>query len=596
MTKVAVRPARQRDNSLAGGDYEEISLQRRLKWFLLCRLGVAILGIGAILIWQSRYFASGQHFPPRIIIAYILLIGACFINILYLLALKWPFLEYKKQALIQISLDIFLITVLAYCTGGIGTSLFVYLYFASIVADALLVSARSSFFFASLATLLLSSVTITHFLGAHWESSLPLLSVEYLQNIARELRFTLPYLFFFALVLHLVAVLAGFLARELNRERVFKEEILANIVNGLIVADHQGKIVFYNSRAVEMLGLPQDKNLSGLRIEDAFSNREYHIIKEALTNKNNLTYEFTLAGQAEPIHIEITTSSIWGPKREIRGVMAILNDISLKRKIDEITKRADTLRMLSEMSVSIAHEIRNPLAAVNSAIQEIHASNKFTPAEKKLMDIIIKESDRLNQIITEFLDFARERPMVPQHCNLTGLLEEVITLLKTKGLAKDLPDGQTGIRIKTEWPVLRSPPATSEGEVGDDSLICEADPEQLKQVFFNLGLNAIESTKTDGPEPRKIPEIIFRAYQSSASPLMNQGVVVEVIDFGVGIEPNLLSRIYDPFFTTKPKGIGLGLAVASRIIQAHKGKIWVESQPNRGTKLSVWLPQSQIKM
>lgn len=556
---------------------EEILLLGRLKWFLFSRLTIAILGIIAILIYQKTLRAFPlREFPPRLIAAYITLIFACFVNIIYLLSLKWRLIELKKLALIQISIDIFLITGLTYFTGGIGGSLFIYLYFASTLAAALLVSARSSFLFASLSTILLASVTITYFLGGHFQYSLPLLPGEYVRVMTRELRFILPYLFFFALVLHIIAFLAGRLALELNRERILKDEILQNIVNGLIVVDHNGKIVFYNTQALEMLNLSPRKELTGLRIEKALPGKKYEILQHALLNKSRITREIPLKNaRGEDIYIEVTTSVLLGPHRQIRGVMAILNDVSLKKKVMEISKRAETLDTLSTMSVGVAHEVRNPLASIKSAIQELNEGDKFDRAEKKLMNIVVKESDRLNQIITEFLDFARERSVMPWWCNLVDLLEEIIALLKRKDLSKE-------IKVETEL---------------SGSLRCEADYEQLKQVFLNLGLNALEASSDSA-------KITFRGYFSNRDapfqPVQtlgkepasdNSGIMIEVIDAGVGIEPAHQARIYDPFFTTKPKGIGLGLSIANKIIQAHNGKIFVESKIGIGSKFSVWLPQ-----
>ncbi|MBA7529490.1 Signal transduction histidine-protein kinase AtoS [subsurface metagenome] len=390
---------------------------------------------------------------------------------------------------------------------------------------------------------------------------LPFIPDEYITATFKELEFILPYLFFFALSLHFVAILAGRLSIELSREKILKEDILQNMINGLVVVDKEGKLVFYNPPARAMLQISENPKPIGSSIDRILSGSRYDILREAMLNKKEIHQEIELRDkQGKNVSIEIATSVLTNPKGQLRGVIAVLNDISLKKAMEEVVKRMETLQALSEMSTGIAHEIRNPLASVKSAIQQLAANLKLAGDDKKLMSIIIKESDRLNRIITDFLEFARERPLVIQECNLNELIEEVIVLLGKK-------DEQKDVAIQAELA---------------GSLTCEGDAEQLKQVFLNLGLNAIESSRDHS-------RVVIRGYTKDGEN-NTSGVTVEIIDSGVGIEPANLERIYDPFYTTKPKGVGLGLAIASRIIQRHQGKVFVQSRLRDGTKFSVWLP------
>ncbi|MBI4834691.1 MAG: PAS-domain containing protein [Planctomycetes bacterium] len=536
--------------------YETAGLQSRLKWFLFIRLMIAILALIAIILYQQKTFKS---FPPHLISAYTILIFACFINILYLIAIRWTWISLRKQAMFQITLDILIETLLIYFTGGIGGSIFIYLYFASIVSGALLISARSSFIFASLASIFLSGITIIYFLGVHYNRPLPFLPNEYIKDVSGNLSFALPYLFFFALALHLVAFLSGRLTIELSHERILNEEILQGMSTGLMVINLQGKIAFYNLQARKLLRLPKDIFTEGAEVKDIFDHPNYKQLHDALLDSQISSGEITIKDDKNDYFIEFGTTSLKDSQEKTRGTIVLFNDVTLARKTAEITKQAERWQSLSEMSTSIAHEIRNPLASIRSAAQELGILDKLSPDEKKLMDIIIKETKRLNQIITEFIDFARERPVCFQYCNIGQIVDEVAILLEHKETAKP-------VKIQKEI---------------KGKIFCSADSEQLKQVLINLGLNALEAD-TD--------KVILKAYTEYNEFKNAEEIIIEVIDFGKGIEPSYRDKIYDPFFTTKPKGVGMGLAIAGKIIQLHKGRISFETAVGKGTKFTIRLP------
>jgi len=536
--------------------YESISLQSRLKWSLFIRLIIAILALISILAYQKAL----NFFPPRLITAYAALVFACFINILYLISIRLRLLRLDRLALIQIAVDILIETLIIYLTGGIRNSIFIYLYFASIVAAAMLISARGSFLFASLASVFLSAITITYFLATHFEKSLPLLPADYVSSVTSELRFILPYLLFFALALHLVAFLAGRLSIELGHERILKDEILQEMTSGLIVVDNKGKIVFYNNQFKDLLGLPDEEILRKGNVGEILSDNQYDILKEALLKNISLRGEITISSKDKTSYIEFVTSNLKSGKDKPRGTIALLNDVTPNREMIEVSQRAKRWQSLSEMGTSIAHEIRNPLASIKSAAQELQVDAKLAADDKKLLNIITKESTRLNQIITEFLDFTRERPVALHECNINEVIDEVCVLLERKEFER---------KVKIEKDIK-------------GNIKCKADAEQLKQVLLNLGINAFESGTN---------KVVFRMYQSR-SQYNEAGVIIEVEDFGKGIESKEADKIFDPFFTTKPKGVGMGLAIARKIIQLHKGKIYFESIPFKGTKFTIWLPSA----
>jgi two-component system sensor histidine kinase PilS (NtrC family) len=580
---------------------EQQLLLKRLRWFLVSRLSVAITGLVAIWIYQKGQWL----FPPHILAIYLILVFACLVNIVYFLLIQWAcrLESLRTMALVKVAVDILLISALCYFSGGIS-SIFAYLFFAAIVAAALLVSGKAGIGLASLTTVLLAGITLTYTLGAQLHFDMPLIPEKYLLATAQEIRFIIPYLFFFGLSLHLVAWLAGRLAIELTREQILKADILQNMLHGLIVVDRQGIIAFWNPKATEMLSLPPGLKLIGTRIDEILSDSKYKDFRRALLNnlRINQTLEYR-DNRGEMIYLEINTSVLEDKQKRLRGMIAILTDITLKKQMEEIIKQSERLQSLQEMSFSLAHEVRNPLSSIKGAVQALgtYWGNTLKDDEHKLMNLIIKESDRLNKIVTDFLEFASKKPLVRQRANLTELIDEVVMLLKRSGKNINL--------------VLELMPA----------LMCECDAASLKQVFLNLGLNALEASPTgsvvtfkayqayreapleaiinrDREVVHNIPSRVRQGNNSKGSGL---GITIEVIDQGSGVKQEHLNRIFEPFFTTKAKGVGLGLSVAHKIIREHYGLIWCESltgehntnpvresQPGMHTRFIVWLPVS----
>jgi len=227
---------------------------------------------------------------------------------------------------------------------------------------------------------------------------------------------------------------------------------------------------------------------------------------------------------------------------------------------------------MGHISASIAHEIRNPLASIRGAVQEIGRAVLIPEDKKVLLEIVLSESDRLDQIISDFLRFARMRPAKLVPTDIGRVLSDAKLLLSARAEAKDTQ-------------ILLS---------GDEGEPFPADPEQLRQLFLNLGLNALQAM---AGSPRK--ELALRVCVMSRGRLLGfnleqaldrPGVLVEVADTGPGMPPDVQRRIFEPFFTTKAAGTGLGLAIAERIVQGHEGLIAFESQDGAGTTFRVWIP------
>lgn len=547
-------------------------LLRRLQWLHFVRLAIAIFGVVAILIleWEPEHALVPYEY------AYSVLVAAIAVDVVYLLACRRVD-DLRGMIALEIAVDILLESALIYFTGGVE-SIFAYLYFLSVLAAAVMVSARASLAAAASSTVLLSGIMLAYFLAPHSGKDLPLVDPLLVVGVSRRLQRILPYLFIFALSLHLVALLAGRLAGELSQVRILNEEILQTMSGGVLAVDRGGKVAFANSPARYLLGLPEEAAVDGVPFGELLTAARHEPLYSALSGLVSVSQDaqFTARG-GKPAWVSIETCVLRDEEGEARGVVAILDDITLRRELASMTARADRLSAVQELASGMAHEIRNPLSSMRGAIQELSDVLDLSGDDRKLMEIILKESDRLNRIVSDFLDYARTRPLSLKKADLARLLDEVATLLRKRREEKK-------IEIVTDVPA---------------GLECEADAELLRQVFLNLGINAIEATPDGG-------KVTFRGVMvpgrrsgvvgigdRAPQPPMEEGVRVEVIDTGQGMDADTKARAGNPFFTTKPRGTGLGLAIVHRLVQAHRGAVDIETAPGRGTRISVWLPRNQ---
>jgi two-component system, NtrC family, sensor histidine kinase PilS len=527
-------------------------LESRIKWLLLGRLAVAVVGLGATLATRAIDARSG---PP-----YVVLVAACLINVVWL-SFARAGVGLRGLALVQILVDVLLVGALVYLTGI--DRVFALLYFGVIVAAALLLSLRAALGLASAATIVLAAVSILYYLAGHPDIrlSLPFVDPVAVEIYSTRLSFLLPFLAIFGFLLHVVALLAGKLAAEISRVRILTDEILLNMAGGVLAADRSGSVQFINPQAARLLGLRDSESARGRRLEEAVPRKVAELVQRALRGEDRTVDEVVIG--PGPVRIEVS------PLREadggpLRGAVALINDLSLRTQVEEMTRRAERFQAILEMSAAMAHEIRNPLASIRGAAQELGSSALPKDDDRVLLDVVIRESDRLDEIISEFLEYASDRPLHMGLFDLAEVLRDTVLLLEARGLHN--------VDIRDEIP---------------RSMICRGEPDKLKQVFLNLGLNAfdacLQSVKMAHLEIRCRP-----GRSVDADP--RQGIIVEFEDDGCGIARENLSRVFDPFFTTKPHGVGMGLAIARKIVRGHGGDILVSSEEGKGTTFRVWLP------
>jgi signal transduction histidine kinase len=275
------------------------------------------------------------------------------------------------------------------------------------------------------------------------------------------------------------------------------------------------------------------------------------------------------ADRTFPIGVTTTTLEL-EPATEPR-VTAIFTDISDSKRLEELHLRAERLEAVAELSASLAHEIKNPLASIRSSVEQLGRAKRANADEKFLTSLVVRESDRLSRLLSEFLDFSRVRATECRPLDLHTVAGAAIRLVR------EHPDC----------------PAEAVIDLAGESAPMEGDEDLLHRVVSNLLLNAVQASgknarvlvRTGRPGPQEIP----------GGAGIEHAVMLSVTDNGPGIPENLRARLFEPFVTGRVGGTGLGLAIVQRAVEAHRGLVLVDSAPGRGTTFTVYLPAARRK-
>ncbi|MBK8061269.1 MAG: PAS domain-containing protein [Gemmatimonadetes bacterium] len=469
---------------------------------------------------------------------------------------------------LQAVFDLALVTAVVHITGG-GASQFAALYILVIATSAVLLSTTGALLAAALACVLYFGDVIL-LTEAPIDAALLLqlgvfavvaLSSWYIAARLREAR-------------------AGTeeLAAELVKVRLEASDILRNIRSGIITIDARGTLLYANPTASTLLGLPLEGHIgeSALALIEPVAPVLARAIERAAVDGVRTTRAegtVSTATRSFPIGLNTTVSVPNGTDGAPGAGTAtvIFQDISDQKKLDTLHMRAERLEAVAELSASLAHEIKNPLASIRSAVEQLGRSPRANDDERSLSSLIVRESDRLSRLLSEFLDFARVRVTRIGPVDLASVARGATSLVATH------PDRPEGVQVQCAVP---------EGEV-----IVEGDEDLLYRAVFNLALNAVQASTRPGTVRVEIAPLTSDDAPAGVS-FDQGGVALRVSDEGEGIPSEIRDRLFDPFFTTKPGGSGLGLSVVHRAIESHRGFVFVDSDA-RGTRVTVLLPTFQ---
>jgi len=352
------------------------------------------------------------------------------------------------------------------------------------------------------------------------------------------------------------------MARSLLDARSLNENILWSIADGVITVDIDGQVTSINPAAQEMTGTTADEIIG--RPYESLLNAKVEftslLLETMRTGKDYIGVCLDVPFRNRTLYVSSSTSLLRNGSGKVIGAVAVFKDQSETRQLQKQLLRADRLAALGELAAGIAHDIRNPLTSIRGFVQYLQKSED--PAElREYAPLIIREVDGLNRIIGELLEFSKPHPPRYTKVQVNDLIQEVLSLFKTRA-------EKQAVRIDLELDADLPP--------------IEADGEQLKQVMVNLFINACQAIVTKG-------NIILKTLNDSVD-----WISISVIDNGVGISQDNLEKVFDPFYSTKPAGTGLGLAVVQRIINSHMGDIDIKSEQGKGTIVTIHLPRLRM--
>jgi two-component system sensor histidine kinase PilS (NtrC family) len=377
------------------------------------------------------------------------------------------------------------------------------------------------------------------------------------------------------LMFFLVGAVGGYLARrismkgrqlataenELEQLKFDTDFILNNMSSGILVVDTNRTIVTMNPAAEEILGVDKDEVLMH-DLEESLGVQApelTHVLDDALNeDKSKYRHEIMITAGERSTPLGTSISLLRDSSGAKRGAISVFQDLTEVQEMRDRIRKADRLAAIGELSAGIAHELRNPLASISGSIEMLTNELELSGENRRLMQLITRESDRLDHIISDFLEFAGLRPPRRRMVPVTNCLEEVLELLehnveKSRGVEIDLDNRAREVHVNV-------------------------DDEQLKQVFTNLAVNSCEAMPDGGK---------LRIVAGQEEP---GWVRIEFYDNGPGIDEEDVDRLFEPFFTSKDGGTGLGLAIANRIITAHGGTIEFKNREDGGAEFAVILP------
>ena len=368
--------------------------------------------------------------------------------------------------------------------------------------------------------------------------------------------------------------------KELEKNLVEKEEvknylndILESLTNGVIVVDRSEKITTFNQTAGTLTGLkPQnclEKTLKEVFPFDLFENLVSRLGKnrgETISRDQDIT-----TPDNKTFHARISASPVWDNHGGQIGTVLILQDRTDLRRLEELAHRNQRLREMGEMAAGIAHEIRNPLASIELFASLLKKDLEAEPEKSKLVQHIRAGVQNMDRIISTLLLFAKSSKPSRQQCDLNLLLSELL-------------DGLDDIRVPSNIDVVR--------DFGKEEMLANGDRELLRQVFPNLIRNAIQAMPEGGELRLRTRKALtpVSGRESGKGTGTRKFITVTISDTGGGISADDLTKIFNPFFTTKDKGTGLGLAISHNIIKAHQGTIEAVSEEGKSTSFLVKVP------
>jgi two-component system, NtrC family, sensor histidine kinase PilS len=532
------------------------ALRKRLLWVMLLRVALLTVLLGTTIMLNYREAATLSSPSPRFLL--VLVAVTYLITIVYAL---WYRLNRAIGLLAQLQLlaDLVLWGCVAYATGGVFSG-FTTLFDLWVIVWAVVLGGRAAFHAAIFSSIVISAMGYAMFGG----TLLPLPDQAQPEISLRELIYSLGVnisaLFLVATLVHSLVQRLESTGRGLQAERIKRADLaqlhtdmIRSLTVGIATCDLDGRVITMNPAGLDMLKLDM-ASAEGELLAKWFPELKQQLKASAAIRSRGRGTAVNTEGDSVPIDYIVAPLTSAGGSAE-QGFILVFSDLTEVRRLESALEKSRRLAALGELAASLAHEIRNPLGALSGAFQILSSSPNLGEEDRSLVDIITREIQRMELLVTDVLDYARPKRREVGSVNLTVLIGEVV---KTFVLDEEACERMV------------------EQDV-EDGLQINADGGQIRQVLWNLLTNALQAT-----EPGDRITVVAEG--------KDRGVVVEVRDTGYGIDDADIGAIFDPFFSTREMGLGLGLALCRRIIEEHRGELTAGTTPQGETVFRFRLP------
>ena len=550
--------------------------------FLRVVIVTFLLGIAAFIQIKGTRALPGASLTSL----YIIILLTYFLSFLYLLLIR-TIKSLEWNIYVQSLVDVTLITGLVYATGGIE-SIYSVFYPLVIIYSVLFLAKRGGIIVASVSSILYGLLLDLEFYGLIH----PIYPWDY--NYDYSAGYVFSRIFIHIVSFYIIAFLASFAVKQEKKVRellaakesafdqldLLHKSIIESVDTGILTIDHQGNIKSFNSGAKEITGFPYSKVINR-RIDSIFpdffrivDNVEDRDSPETVRNR----FEMVVPGKI----LGCSVSPLFDSNEKKIGKILIFQDLTTIKEMERQVERNRRLALIGEMAAGLAHEIRNPLASISGPIQMLEKDLDLGETDKKLMQIILRGKDQLENFMKDFLLLARPNLAERENIDIKVILDDVLESIRY------VPDWCKDIEV------IR----TSNDQTG-----LYGNRMEIRQVIWNLVLNALQSMSDGGRLNIETRIVAGDENNPLIPPLIKWGkggffnkkeyLEIQISDDGCGIEEKDQSRVFEPFYTTKEKGTGLGLAIVNRIVESHGGKIRIESEPGKGTNCIILMPRGR---
>ncbi len=525
-----------------------------LSWLVRVRIFILTLLL-AIELAVARF--NPAPLPMRLFVSTILFWFSLSLFFVLLLSL-WR--EHRLQASIQVLTDLALISLVVHETGGWDSSLN-FLYPLAIIVASVLLPRVWAYLIAALAFILYGLVLELNYYGVIPSYCTTHPGFQALQAII------FVNLFAFLAVAYLAGLLTSKLRQvgvqlkdasgALESLQVLHENIIHSISSGLVTTGLDGRITLVNAAGQRLLEHTAGE-LVGMPVSQLFMDP----LPTVESEHAHAEIRFETPGKFRKT-LRVRVAALTVPERGDQGYVFVLEDLTELRRLEREIRMQDRLAAVGRLAAAIAHEIRNPLTSIAGSVSMLSGVPEMNEEHRRLLDIVTRESQRLNAIITDFLAYSRTKQYHFEKVDLIHLMEDTLTLMDHRMKAEN-----TGITIRRSFPVKQA--------------WALADGDKLKQVFWNICENAVRAMKDGGTLTVSVEG-------------GSEDWQIGFADTGAGMSPQQTEKVFEPFQSNFEGGTGLGLAIVYQIMQAHEGKVWARSKPGQGTTFVLRLHRLDAK-